>query len=145
MSSLAPRESYQPFQLHSLCRHWKHSAVSFGISFVMQKGLEHNSEICSLAPLRAATVRTAGCSTPFCWLPCPAQTPPRLRPPPHASTVYLLMFSRLVFHRVIVPEITALSPPSLCPESAGRFQYWLSMLLFTWSLFYLIFYLWLKV
>lgn len=74
VSSLALRQSYQCCQLHSLCRHWKHSAVSFGISFVMQKGLEHSSEICSLVPLRAATVRAAGPSLPS--VPCIEKKPP---------------------------------------------------------------------
>ena len=42
--------------------------VSFGIPLVIQKGLEHNTEICSLAPLRAAAVRTDG---PSQCLLCP--------------------------------------------------------------------------
>lgn len=62
--------------------------VSSGIPFVIQKGLEHNSEICSLAPLRAAAVRTDG---PSQCLLCPMQEKI------NTSTLYLFTSCRFVF------------------------------------------------
>lgn len=62
--------------------------VSSGIPFVIQKGLEHNSKICSLAPLRAAAVRTDG---PSQYLLCPMQEKI------NTSTLYLFTSCRFVF------------------------------------------------
>lgn len=69
ISSLA-----QPFRLHSLYRHWKHSVVSFGISFVMQKELGHNGEICSLGPLSESCWSLSLPSVP-CIEPLPQPLP----------------------------------------------------------------------
>lgn len=64
MSSFALRLINHTLWLHNSYRHWKHFVVSLGVPFIIQKGLEHNSEIYSLVPLRAAAVRAAGLSVP---------------------------------------------------------------------------------